>query len=83
MPANALIVFAGIEKVVVVRAGQAAEKTVATGRRGADWVELVSGVVAGETVVLDPVGLRTGQPVTIENSAEKLPASKTNTESGQ
>ena len=83
VPAKALLVFAGLEKVVVVKDGKAAEKTVATGRRGADWVELVSGVVVGETVVLDPVGLRTGQAVTIENSAEKLPASKTNTESGQ
>jgi len=83
VPANALIVFAGIEKIVVVKEGKAAEKTVTTGRRGADWVELVSGVVAGETVVLDPAGLRTGQPVIIESSAEKLPASNTNTESGQ
>jgi RND family efflux transporter MFP subunit len=83
VPANALIVFAGIEKVVVVREGKAAEKTVTTGRRGADWVELASGVVAGETVVLDPAGLRTGQPVTIESSAEKVPASTTNIESGQ
>ena len=83
VPANALIVFAGIEKIVVVKEGKAAEKTVTTGRRGADWVELVSGVVAGETVVLNPTGLRTGQPLTIESSAEKLPASKTNAESGQ
>jgi len=45
---NALVTFAGLEKVVVVRERQANEKTVATGRRGADWVEIVSGLSAGE-----------------------------------
>ena len=58
-------------KVVVVRDGKAAEKTVTTGRRGADWIEIVSGVSAGETVVLDPAGIRTGQPLTIDAPAEK------------
>jgi multidrug efflux pump subunit AcrA (membrane-fusion protein) len=38
---------------------------VATGRRGADWVEIVSGVKAGEKVVVDPGNLRTGQPVSV------------------
>ena len=42
---------------------QALEKTVTTGRRGTDWVEIVSGLIPGELVVLDPGNLRTGQPV--------------------
>lgn len=65
VPANALTVFAGIEKVIVVQEGKTLEKTVTTGRRGADWVEILSGAKVGETVVLDPGGLRTGQVVTI------------------
>ena len=64
VPPSAIITFAGIEKVVAVQEGKAAEKTVSTGRRGADWVEIVSGLKPGERVVLDPGNLRTGQPVT-------------------
>ncbi len=65
VPASALAVFAGIEKVVVVQDGKALEKPVSTGRRGLDWVEILSGVKDGETVVLDPGGLRTGQAMVV------------------
>jgi len=65
VPANALTVFAGLEKVVAVQEGKAVEIPVTTGRLGPDWVEVLSGIKAGETVVLDPGGLRTGQAVTI------------------
>ena len=81
--ANTLIIFAGIEKVVAIKDGKAVEKTVTTGRRGADWVEIISGLGAGETVVLDPAGIRTGQALTIGSPSENLPASKTRTESGR
>jgi RND family efflux transporter MFP subunit len=80
IPPNALMAFAGLEKVVVVRDGKAAEKTVTTGRRGADWIEIVSGLGEGETVVLNPAGIRTGQPLTIENAAAPAPASDARTE---
>lgn len=63
VPANALVTFAGIEKIIVVQEGKALEKTVTTGRRGSDWVEILSGLAPGETVVLEPGGLRTGQAV--------------------
>ena len=76
VPVNALIVFAGIEKVVVVQEEMALEKTVTTGRRLAGWVEIVSGLPAGEAVVVDPGGLRTGQPVTIGDPAATQPAPK-------
>ena len=65
VPSEALITFAGIEKVVVVKDGKALEKVVATGRRGSDWAEIVSGLGAGEEIILNPGGLRTGQPVRI------------------
>ena len=68
IPPAALFTFAGIEKVVVAQDGKALEKTVTTGRRGADWLEIVSGLKPGERVVLDPGSLRTGQAVTmVEN----------------
>jgi RND family efflux transporter MFP subunit len=69
VPAKALVTFAGIEKVVVFQDGKATEKTVTTGRRSADWVEVVAGLSAGEAVVLDPVGIRTGQPLTLDAKA--------------
>ncbi len=66
IPTNALITFAGLEKVVVLQDGKAAEKTVTTGRRSADWIEITSGLKAGETIVLNPAGIRTGQPLTLD-----------------
>ena len=73
VPADAIITFAGLEKVVVVQDGKAVEKVVTTGRRGPDWVEVVSGLEAGETVVLSPGSLRTGQRVMVRNGAERHP----------
>lgn len=70
VPPNALIAFAGLEKVVVLQAGKAAEKTVTTGRREAGWIEIVSGLSEGEIVVLDPAGLRTGQPLILDPQVE-------------
>ena len=73
VPADAIITFAGLEKVVVVQDGKAVEKVIATGRRGPDWVEVVSGLEAGETVVLSPGSLRTGQRVMVSNGPERNP----------
>ena len=65
VPWQALIVFAGLEKVVVVQDGKAVERIVSTGRRGPGWIEIVSGLNPGERVVLEPGNLRTGEPVLI------------------
>lgn len=67
VPEKSLVVFAGIEKVVTIKDGKTVEKSVSTGRRHSGWVEVVSGLAAGEIFVLEPGGLRTGQPVTVEN----------------
>ncbi len=67
VPGEAIITFAGLEKVVAVEEGKAVEKVVSTGRRGLDWAEVVSGLQAGEVVVLSPGSLRTGQRVTVKN----------------
>lgn len=65
VPAAAVITFAGLEKVVIARDGKAVEKAVTTGRRDGEWIEIVAGLAAGESVVLNPAGVRTGQPLTV------------------
>jgi RND family efflux transporter MFP subunit len=68
VPSSAIVVFAGIEKVVSVKDGKAVERTVTTGQRSGDLVEIVSGIEAGETVVVKPGNLATGVPVEIGRS---------------
>ncbi|HEX8616719.1 MAG TPA: efflux RND transporter periplasmic adaptor subunit [Thermoanaerobaculia bacterium] len=63
VPAEALVTFAGIEKVMVVEKGKTKEKAVTTGRRNGPWIEVLSGVKAGDEIVLNPVNLKSGQPV--------------------
>ncbi|HZS05628.1 MAG TPA: efflux RND transporter periplasmic adaptor subunit [Blastocatellia bacterium] len=63
IPPSAVVTFAGIQKVYVVKDGKALEKPIVTGRREADWVEVTEGLEAGEAVVDAPGNLVTGQPV--------------------
>ena len=63
---EALITFAGIEKVMVIENGRAKERAVVTGRRGPGWVEIVAGLRHAEQVVLSPAGMRTGDLVRID-----------------
>jgi RND family efflux transporter MFP subunit len=65
VPTNAIITFAGIEKVIVVQNGKALEKPITTGRRGDNWTEVVAGVNVGDAVVLDPGNLQSGQAVNV------------------
>jgi RND family efflux transporter MFP subunit len=69
VPQEALVTFAGLEKVVLFGTGEAVERTVTTGRREGGWVEISSGLAVGEMVVLAPAGIRTGQPVRVANPA--------------
>jgi RND family efflux transporter MFP subunit len=66
VPNNAIVTFAGIEKVIVVQNGKALEKPITTGRRGAEFTEIMSGISVGEKVVVDPGNLQSGQPVEVE-----------------
>jgi multidrug efflux pump subunit AcrA (membrane-fusion protein) len=63
VPASALIVFAGVEKVLVVRGGKTAELRVQTGRRLGEEIEIVDGLKRGEFVVDRPGNLTGGQVV--------------------
>src|SRR5882672_16029 len=65
VPASAIIVFAGVEKVLVVRQGKTAEVKVTTGRRLGEDVEIIDGLKRGDAVVARPGNLVGGQPVTV------------------
>ena len=65
VPANTIVSFAGVEKVILVQDGKAVEKQINTGRRNGDWVEVSSGVNVGDVVVVSPGNLQSGQPVTV------------------
>jgi RND family efflux transporter MFP subunit len=78
VPADALLTFAGLEKVVLVKDGKAAEQNVTTGRRAGDWVEITNGLETNATIVLAPAGIRTGQPLVITSGPATM-AAQTNT----
>ncbi|HYG62350.1 MAG TPA: efflux RND transporter periplasmic adaptor subunit [Thermoanaerobaculia bacterium] len=65
VPASAVVTFAGIDKVIGVEDGKAAEKRIRIGRRAGDRVEVVEGVEPGDQVIVDPGNLATGQPVQV------------------
>jgi len=65
IPATAVIVFAGVEKVMVVRQGKTAEVRVTTGRRLGSDVEILDGLKRGDPVVTVPGNLTGGQAVVV------------------
>jgi RND family efflux transporter MFP subunit len=65
VPASAIVVFAGIEKVLTVREGRVVELRVQTGRRQGERVEIVAGLRPGEPVVVEPGNLVGDQAVTV------------------
>ena len=67
VPQSALVMFAGIEKVLVVKDGKVKETRVRTGLRVGDRVEIVEGVAAGDMIVIAPGGLADGSAVTIDD----------------
>ncbi len=65
VPADSIVSFAGIDKVITIQDGKAQEKPVTLGRRAEQWVEVLSGVKSGDMIVVQPGNLQTGQPITI------------------
>jgi multidrug efflux pump subunit AcrA (membrane-fusion protein) len=63
VPTRAVVTFAGIEKVITVQNGKALEKPITTGRRINEWTEVLAGIKVGESVIVDPGNLQSGQPV--------------------
>lgn len=67
VPPNTVVTFAGIDKVILVQDGKALEKPVTIGRRTEQWVEVLSGLKAGDLVIIDPGNLQSGQLVSISD----------------
>ncbi|MDT7543652.1 MAG: hypothetical protein QOE33_3556 [Acidobacteriota bacterium] len=65
VPSNAIVNFAGIEKVILVQNGKALEKSVTTGRRINDMTEVLAGVNIGDTVIINPGNLQSGMAVQV------------------
>ena len=76
VPQEALLTFAGIEKIFLVKDGKALEKNINTGRRAHGFIEIANGVKPGDQVVLHPGSLQNGQPVTIEQPVNRQSPTK-------
>jgi len=75
-PRQAIISFAGINKLFTAKDGKAVEARVETGVRRGEMIEVVSGLEGMHEIVLDGAAkLATGVPVEIKSTAEK-PASR-------
>ena len=70
VPESSVTTFVGLEKLFVLKEGKAVERNITTGRRSESFVEVRSGVVAGEKVILNPEKLRSQQPVVEESHAK-------------
>lgn len=65
VPSKSVVVFAGIEKVITVQNGKAVERPITTGRRINEWIEVLAGIKVGESVIVDPGNLQSGQAVSV------------------
>jgi RND family efflux transporter MFP subunit len=65
VPHSALVVFAGVEKLLLVQDGKVTEQRVRTGRRIGDRIEILDGVAAGAVVIIEPGGLSHGAAVRV------------------
>jgi HlyD family secretion protein len=74
IPESALIVFAGIEKVIVVEDGKAVEKRIETGRHLPGVIEVTKGLALGDQVVRVPGSLQHGDPVQVVDASVKKAA---------
>jgi len=76
VPAAAVITFAGVHKVALVRENKIEERRVELGDPVGDDVEIRSGLTLEDTYVVNPSGaLTTGTPVTISEAASQPLAS--------
>jgi multidrug efflux pump subunit AcrA (membrane-fusion protein) len=83
VPADTLVVFAGIEKVFVVSTNHTAlEMRVETGRRNGGWIEILEGLKSGTSVIRDPAGLQTGDPVNPRIDDTSMPAANPHAKAG-
>ena len=65
IPQSALVVFAGVEKVLLVKDGKALERRIRTGQRMGEQIEVLEGLETGDVVVTAPGGLADGAAVRV------------------
>jgi RND family efflux transporter MFP subunit len=63
VPVSALVSFAGVDKILVVKDGKVSEKRVTTGRRESGRIEIITGLAAGDPVITEPGSLVEGDAV--------------------
>lgn len=69
-PQRAVVSFAGVSKVYVIRNGKAAEVVVETGQKQDDYVEITKGLKGDEAVIVSgPNRLANGVPVDLSDKA--------------
>ena len=65
VPHEALVTFAGVDKVFLIKDGKAREQKVVTGRRQNNFIEITRGLGTNQPVVLTPGRLQSGTPVVL------------------
>jgi len=63
LPSEAVVIFAGLHKVLTVDAGKVREIPVDVGQRRDGRVEITGGLVEGAQVIASPAGLNQGDSV--------------------
>ncbi len=76
IPETAVLTFAGLSKVVLVRDGKVAEQIIELGEKGDGMVEVRAGLTAADVIVANPTAaLTTGTAVTISGGGNAEQAS--------
>jgi hypothetical protein len=69
VPQEAIVSFAGVQKVFTVKDGKAVERAIETGTRQGDYFEVVKGLTGVEPVVINGASkLADGVPVTVKTT---------------
>jgi RND family efflux transporter MFP subunit len=69
VPGDAIVTFAGVQKVLLVKEGKAREQRVRVGRRAGERVEIVEGLKPGDVVIVRPGDVVDGVAVTPRKSS--------------
>jgi RND family efflux transporter MFP subunit len=67
VPTDAVVSFAGVQRVIVVEDGRAREQRIRTGRREGDATEIIEGLDGDDVVVRSPGDLTDGVAVLVRN----------------
>lgn len=65
VPADAVVSFAGVQRVLILKDGTAHEQRIRTGRREGDEIEVVEGLQSGDVVIRTPGDLADGVSVLV------------------